>query len=110
MVTNFCRGALGNLKRTALLQNFPNPFNPETWIPFVLAEPTDVEIGIYDLSGRRVRRLELGNRNAGVYHSKEKAAYWDGKNDAGEAVSSGVYFYELRTESETFVRKVMLLK
>ena len=102
--------AFGDLKRTTLLQNYPNPFNPETWIPFVLAEPADVEIGIYDLSGRRVRRLELGNRNAGVYHNKEKAAYWDGNNDAGEVVSSGVYYYELRTDKEMFVRKAMLLK
>ena len=102
---------LGQLKRTTLLQNYPNPFNPETWIPFTLAESSDVEIAIYDLSGSRVRRLELGNRDAGVYHSKEKAGYWDGKNDAGKSVSSGVYFYELRAgEKQTFVRKAFLLK
>ena len=101
---------IGQIKRTALLQNYPNPFNPETWIPFVLAEAAGVEIGIYDLSGRRVRRLELGNRNAGVYQGKLQAAYWDGKNNAGESVSSGVYFYELRVGRETFARKAWLLK
>ena len=101
---------MGNLKRTALLQNYPNPFNPETWISFVLAEPADVQIIIYDVAGSPIRTLELGNRSAGVYHSKEKAGYWDGKNDAGEALSSGVYFYELRTGGKTSVRKAILLK
>jgi hypothetical protein len=101
---------LGEIKRTALLQNYPNPFNPETWIPFILAEDADAEIAIYDINGQLVQRLELGHRVAGVYQNRNQAAYWDGKNDIGEAVSSGVYFYELRAESETFVRKAMLLK
>jgi len=100
----------GEAKHTVLLQNYPNPFNPETWIPFVLHEGADVEIRIYDTTGHPVRMLQLGRKEAGIYRSKAKAAYWDGKNGAGESVSSGVYFYELRTWSETFVRKAMLLK
>jgi len=101
---------LGGLKRTALLQNYPNPFNPETWIPFALSETADVEIRIYSANGHLMRALQLGRKEPGIYQSKGKAAYWDGKNDAGEAVSSGVYFYQLRAGSETFVRKAMLLK
>ena len=100
----------GAIKGTALLQNYPNPFNPETWIPFVLAEDTDVEIAIYDINGQPIRRLKSEHREAGVYQNRNQAAYWDGNTGAGEAVSSGVYFYELRAESETFVRKAMLLK
>ena len=101
---------LGKLKHTVLLQNFPNPFNPETWIPFVLYEAVDMEIRIYDAAGRLVRTLQFGQKSPGIYLSKEQAAYWDGKNSVGEAVGSGVYFYEMRAGNETFVRKALLLK
>ena len=86
-------------KETALLPNYPNPFNPETWIPYQLATPADVKLTIYDLQGRVVRDLDLGHQRAGIYQSRSRAAYWDGKNAQGESVASGVYFYTLSTES-----------
>ena len=101
---------LGQIKQTALLQNYPNPFNPETWIPFVLNETAEVEIRIYDVSGVLVRTLRPGQKAKGEYRSKDKAAYWDGKNDAGEALGSDIYFYEMRTGDYTSVRKAMLRK
>ena len=79
-------------KETALLANYPNPFNPETWIPYQLATPVDVTVTIYDINGSRVRTLILGHQPAGVYHSQERAASWDGRNAQGEPVASGVYF------------------
>ncbi|RKY04073.1 hypothetical protein DRP77_04825 [Candidatus Poribacteria bacterium] len=97
-------------ERTALLQNYPNPFNPETWIPFVLAEDADVEIRIYDLSGRLIRRLELGRLRAGYYLSRGSAAYWDGRNEQGERVSSGVYVYQLIAGRKVISRKMVVLK
>ena len=82
-------------KRTALLANYPNPFNPETWIPYQLATVAEVRIHIYAASGALVRTLDLGHQAAGIYQSRSRAAYWDGKNDMGEPVASGVYFYTL---------------
>jgi hypothetical protein len=90
---------LGGLKYTVLYQNYPNPFNPETWIPFQLAAPVDVTIRIYVQSGQLVRTLRLGHKEAGIYLEKSKAGYWDGRNDAGEQVASGVYFYQLDVRS-----------
>ncbi len=84
---------------TALLHNYPNPFNPETWIPYQLAEPAEVTLTIYAVNGTVVRRLALGHQPAGIYQTRTRAAYWDGKNDLGEPVASGVYFYTLSTES-----------
>jgi len=84
---------------TGLLANYPNPFNPETWIPYQLATPADVRITIYAVDGQIIRRLELGHQAAGVYQSRSRAAYWDGRNEFGEPVASGVYFYTLSTES-----------
>ncbi|MXZ01341.1 hypothetical protein F4Y93_12125 [Candidatus Poribacteria bacterium] len=84
---------------TALLPNYPNPFNPETWIPYHLAEPADVTVRIYATNGVLVRTLPLGHQVAGLYESRSRAAYWDGKNEVGEPVASGVYFYTLSTES-----------
>ena len=86
-------------RENALLANFPNPFNPETWIPYQLAEPTEVTLTIYAVNGQVVRTLALGHQPAGIYRSRSRAAYWDGKNAFGEAVASGVYFYTLSTES-----------
>jgi len=97
-------------KETQLLANYPNPFNPETWIPYQLAEPEDVKITIYNAAGQRVRQLDLGYKPAGVYLSKEKSAYWNGKNDLGEQVASGVYFYTLRAGDRVVSRKMSLLK
>ena len=82
-------------KETVLLRNYPNPFNPETWIPYHLADEADVQITIYDAKGVLVRRLELGNQPAGYYADRAKAAYWNGHNKTGESVASGMYFYTL---------------
>ena len=81
----------GDIKRTALLQNFPNPFNPETWIPYRLADDTNVSLSIYDLNGALVRELDLGHQRAGYYTDRTRAAYWDGRNEWGEQVATGIY-------------------
>ena len=81
---------------TALLPNYPNPFNPETWIPYHLAHPADVTLTVYDAKGVLVRQLDLGHQSAGYYTDRSRAAYWDGRNEHGESVASGVYFYQLR--------------
>ena len=86
-------------KETVLLPNYPNPFNPETWIPYQLAKPAAVTLHIYAANGAPVRTLVLGYRHAGTYQARSRAAYWDGKNEMGEPVASGVYFYTLSTES-----------
>ena len=86
-------------KETALLPNFPNPFNPETWIPYHLAKDADVTLTIYAIDGQVVRTLTLGHQPAGIYQNRSRAAYWDGRNAFGEPVASGVYFYTLSTES-----------
>ena len=95
---------------TALLANFPNPFNPETWIPFQLATPSDVTITIYDIRGRVVRTLVLGNQPAGVYRSRSKAAHWDGNNHFGEKVATGLYFYTLKAGDFSATRKMLIRK
>ena len=95
---------------TKLLPNYPNPFNPETWIPYQLAESTHVRIRIYDVAGQLVRTLDLGTKPAGSYLSREGAAYWDGRNDTGETVSSGIYWYELDTDSFSATRKMVVQK
>lgn len=101
---------LGKIKRTTLLQNYPNPSNPETWIPFILSEDSDVTIRIYDLLGRPVRELNLGHMRAGSYAEKDKAAYWDGRDRFGERVSSGIYLYELRAGRFRDMRRLVILK
>ena len=97
-------------KTTALLPNYPNPFNPETWIPYHLAKPADVTLTIYAIDGKVVRHLELGHQVAGFYQSKSRAAYWDGRNDVGERVASGVYFYTLKAGEFAATRKLLILK
>jgi hypothetical protein len=105
------RTTVENLPRAfALLQNYPNPFNPETWIPYRLSEPTDVTITIYNVNGQMVRRLDLGTRMPGHYIDRAKAACWDGKNEAGEEVSSGIYFYQLRAGRDASVRKMIVAR
>ena len=97
-------------KETTLLPNYPNPFNPETWIPYQLAMSGDVKITIYDARGVVVRRLELGYRQAGYYTHRSRAAYWDGCNGLGEHVASGLYFYHLEAEGVSLLRKMVTLK
>ena len=101
---------LGDIKRTALLQNFPNPFNPETWIPYTLADDGDVNVRIYDVEGKLVRNLDIGYQRSGRYISREKAVYWDGRDQLGESVSSGVYFYTLKTAGFSDTRRMVILK
>ena len=95
---------------TALLANYPNPFNPETWIPYRLAKGSDVQISIYDTQGRLVRHLDIGHQAAGVYQTRSRAAYWDGTNEMGEAVASGLYFYTLTAGEFSATRKMLILK
>ena len=100
----------GDIKRTALLQNFPNPFNPETWIPYTLADNTDVNVRIYDVEGKLVRDLDIGYQRSGRYISREKAVYWDGRDQLGESVSSGVYFYTLKADAFSDTHRMVILK
>ena len=95
---------------TALLSNYPNPFNPETWVPYQLSKPSDVTITIYDIRGRVVRTLILGNQPAGVYRSRSRAAHWDGRNHFGEKVATGVYFYRLTAGDFSDMRKMLIRK
>ena len=97
-------------KTTALLPNYPNPFNPETWIPYQLSEPTNVTITIYSVDGQLVRTLELGHQAVGVYESRSRAAHWDGRNELGEQVASGVYFYVLTAGDFNATRKMLIRK
>ena len=97
-------------KETQLLANYPNPFNPETWIPYHLANASKVRITIYDVHGTVVRRLDLGHQREGYYTSHSRAAYWDGRNDVGERIASGIYFYQLQADNVSLLRKMVILK
>ncbi|MDE0483269.1 MAG: leucine-rich repeat domain-containing protein [Candidatus Poribacteria bacterium] len=97
-------------EKTALLTNYPNPFNPETWIPYHLAKPADVTLKIYAANGAVVRTLALGHQSAGIYQSRNRAAHWDGRNSVGESVASGIYFYMLTAGDFTATRKMLILK
>ena len=97
-------------EKTALLANYPNPFNPETWIPYQLSKPTDVTLTIYDIKGSVVRTLDLGHQRAGLYQNRSRAAYWDGRNAVGEKVASGLYFYTLTAGEFTATRKMLIRK
>jgi len=94
----------------SLLQNYPNPFNPDTWLPFKLANDAPVAINIYNAKGQLIRTIALGNKNAGVYITKDRAAYWDGRDSFGEKVASGVYFYTLQAGGFRATRKMLILK
>ncbi|MYE90235.1 T9SS type A sorting domain-containing protein [Candidatus Poribacteria bacterium] len=102
--------SIGQPKLTQLLQNYPNPFNPETWIPYQLETSADVTLHIYDMSGGLVRTLDLGFKGQGFYMSRSRAAYWDGRNNLGEQVASGIYFYSLHTSDFSATRKMLILK
>ena len=97
-------------KETAVLPNYPNPFNPETWIPYHLSKPASVTVSIYTTDGQLVRRLVLGHQSAGIYESRSRAVYWDGRNDLGEPVASGVYFYTLTAGDFAATRKLLIRK
>ena len=97
-------------KETLLLPNYPNPFNPETWIPYQLGAPADVTLTIYAADGTVVRTLTLGHKPVGIYQSRSRAVYWDGKNEVGEPVANGVYFYTLKAGDFTATRKMLIKK
>ncbi len=101
---------IGNPERSRLLQNYPNPFNPETWIPYQLSKDGAVSISVYDTTGKSVRVLPLGFQSAGFYNSRTRAAYWDGRNDFGERIASGIYFYRLTTPSFHQTRRLVIIK
>ena len=95
---------------TQLLPNYPNPFNPETWIPFRLAKDAFVTLTIYDQTGQVVRIIDVGHQTAAAYESRSQAIYWDGRNEIGEQVASGVYFYHLSAGDYSATRKMLILK
>ncbi|RKU09597.1 hypothetical protein C6503_20815 [Candidatus Poribacteria bacterium] len=97
-------------EETALLHNYPNPFNPETWIPYQLSEPAEVTLRIYAVNGSLIRTLAVGQMPAGIYQTRTRAAYWDGKNDVGEPVASGIYFYTLTAGDFNATRKMLIRK
>ena len=96
--------------KTALFLNYPNPFNPETWIPYQLRESSKVTIAIYDSHGRAVRQLYLGAQQAGFYRTRDRATYWDGRNEAGETAASGIYFAELKAGTYRQMQRIVMLK
>ena len=102
--------AISTPKQTMLMANYPNPFNPETWIPYQLAESAEVTVSIHSSDGQLVRTLELGQLSAGMYQSRSRAAYWNGKNEVGEPVASGVYFYTLKAGGFSKIRKMLMRK
>ena len=102
--------SFGTIKLNALYQNYPNPFNPETWIPFQLAQEADVTLQIYDIKGSLIRTLALGTKPTGIYFTKARAIYWDGRDDADENVASGAYFYTLKAGELTGAGKMVLQK
>ena len=97
-------------EKTQLFANYPNPFNPETWIPYELATDTNVTITIYNTQGVVIRTLQFGHQSAGYYTERDRAAYWDGRNALGEQVASGLYFYQLETDAMSSMRKMVILK
>ena len=111
IMSNIARASLKSSSGpTTLYQNYPNPFNPETFIPYQLASDSDVTIKIYDVSGKFVRTLNIGQRKAGLYIDRKKAAHWDGKNQQGERATSGIYFYQLVTDGFSTTKRMLLVK
>ena len=95
---------------TLLLPNYPNPFNPETWMPYQLEKPSEVALKIYDANGQSIRTLRVGYQPAGMYRSRDRAAYWDGRNQQGETVANGVYFFTLTAGDFTATHKMLVSK
>jgi len=106
------REILESLKpeETVLMANYPNPFNPETWIPYHLGQDSAVVINIYDTTGKIVRTLDMGFQSFGYYASRDRLAYWDGRTEDGEQVSSGTYFYQIEAGDYTETREMVMLK
>jgi hypothetical protein len=102
--------AWGGIRRSELLPNYPNPFNPETWIPFRLAESAEVTVRVYGVDGGHVRTLSLGALPGGDYVGRDRAAHWDGRNGTGELMRSGVYLYEFRAGATHDVGRMVILK
>ena len=102
--------AMARPEKTQLFANYPNPFNPETWIPYELATDTHVRLTIYNTQGVVIRTLQFGHQSAGYYTGRDRAAYWDGRNALGEQVASGLYFYQLETDTMSSMRKMVILK
>ena len=100
----------GAIKRTGLMQNFPNPFNPETWIPYHLAEAATVTVRIYNIKGELIRSIDVGKQRAGAYTIRQHAAYWDGTDDTGQSVASGIYFYQLLADDFSETRRMVVMK
>ncbi len=96
--------------RTTLRQNYPNPFNPETWVPYDLAKGAEVRLNIYSSRGLLLRQINLGQKGAGSYQSRQQAIHWDGRNHQGELVASGVYFYQIQAGDYMQTRKMVILK
>jgi len=96
--------------KNELMPNYPNPFNPDTWIPFSLTEPSEVTIRIYDVNGHLVRAFALGQKESGDYLTKDRAICWDGRNDKGEEAGSGIYFYQIYADGFSNIKKMLLLK
>lgn len=105
-----CCTTWGKVKIARLLQNYPNPFNPETWIPYQLDEEADVTIEIFNSTGQLVRTLHLGYKSAGIYADRERASYWDGKNEVGEYVANGTYFYSIKADEFREIRKMTVIR
>ena len=101
---------LGDIKRTSLMQNFPNPFNPETWIPYYLADAATVTVRIYNVKGELIRSIDVGKRAAGAYTNRQRAVYWNGKDDTGQSVASGVYFYQLLADNFSETQRMVVMK
>ena len=104
------RGVRVSFAKTQLLWNYPNPFRLETWIPYRLAEDAFVTLTIYDLSGRLIRTLDVGYQIAAIYENQAKAAYWEGRNELGEQVASGIYFYHLSAGNSSITRRMVILR
>jgi hypothetical protein len=113
MLIEFLRSYLNlspPITETLVFANYPNPFNPETWIPYQLATDAEVQVMIYNISGTLVRRLGMGYQGAGYYVNREHAAYWNGRDENGERVSSGLYFYQLRAGDYSAVKRMVIVK
>ena len=107
---SLARSQLVNLDETNLLANYPNPLNPETWIPYRLMAPAEGALHIYAVNGVLVQTLTLGHQSAGVSHDKSRATYWDGRNEQGERVASDIYFYTFSAGDFTATRKMVIKK
>jgi hypothetical protein len=110
LVTNKSVNAAPYAGKFDLGQNYPNPFNPETWIPYQLAHSADVTVKIYRATGEIVRVLDIGYKQAGVYKDRDSSVYWDGRDESGQKVGSGVYFYTIKADNFTATKKMLVRK